>query len=89
VGVYFKLFTVASIAFANKTLLLLLGLLSCQAAILAAYHCYHCSEKKRKSTLLHIFTSFCFGNDDSEFDDKCNGNDDGNGSSNDLSSSVL
>jgi hypothetical protein len=45
--------------------------------------------KKRKSTVLHICTSFCFGDDDSEFDDKCNSNDHGNGSSNDFSSSAL
>ncbi len=36
-----------------------------------------------------IFNSFCFGNDDSEFDGKCDGNDDGNGSGDNLSLSVL
>ncbi len=42
---YFKIFTVASIAYANKTLLSLLQLLPCQAAIIAACHHYHCGEK--------------------------------------------
>jgi hypothetical protein len=45
--------------------------------------------KKGKTTILHIYTSFCFGNDNSEFDGKCDSNNDGVGSSNDLSSSVL
>ncbi len=44
---------------------------------------------KNESTELHIFPSFCFGNDGSKFDGKCNRNDDGNGSGDDLSSSVL
>jgi hypothetical protein len=45
--------------------------------------------KNCKSTVLHIFPSFRFGNDNSEFDSKCNSNDDGNGSGDDLSLSVL
>ncbi len=45
--------------------------------------------KKPKSTVLHMFPSFCFGNDDSEFDGKCDSNNDGNNSGNDLSLSVL
>jgi hypothetical protein len=44
--------------------------------------------KKRKSTVLHVFISFCFGDDNGEFDGKCNGNNNHNGSCNDLSSSV-
>jgi hypothetical protein len=45
--------------------------------------------KKCKSTVLHIFSLFCFVDDDSEFDGKGNRNNDGNGYGNDLSSSVL
>jgi hypothetical protein len=58
VVVYFKIFTVASIAFANKTLLSLLRSLPCQAAVATACCCYYCSEKKRKSTVLHVFIYF-------------------------------
>jgi hypothetical protein len=36
--------------------------------------------------MLHIFISFCFGNDDGDGDIKDNGNDNGNDNSNDLSS---
>jgi hypothetical protein len=89
VVVYFKIFTVASIAFANKTLILLLQPLPCRAAIVPACRCYHCGEKKRKSTVSHTLILFHFVDDDSEFDDKCNSNDDGNDYGNDLSSSVL
>jgi hypothetical protein len=45
VVVYFKLFTVASIVFANKTLLSLQRLLPHRAAIVAACLHYHCGEK--------------------------------------------
>ncbi len=37
--------------------------------------------KKHKSKVLHIFISFCFGDDNSEFDGKCGVNGIGNGSS--------
>jgi hypothetical protein len=43
--VYFKIFTVASIVFANKKLLSLLRLWPCQAAVVAACRHYHCGEK--------------------------------------------
>ncbi len=71
------------------TLLSLLWLLPRPAAVVTACRHYHCGEKKRRSTVLHIFTSFCFGNDDSEFDGKGDGNDDGNGYGDDSSLSVL
>jgi hypothetical protein len=45
--------------------------------------------KKGKSTVLYIFPLFCFGNNNSEFDGKCDSNNDGNGSGNDSSPSVL
>ncbi len=43
--VYFKIFTVVSIAFANKTLLSLLRSLPHWAVIVAACRQYHCGEK--------------------------------------------
>jgi hypothetical protein len=58
VVVYFKIFTVASIVFPNKTLLSLLWSLPCWAAVVAACRHYHCGEKKRESTVLHIFVYF-------------------------------
>ena len=72
-----------------STLLLLLWLLPCQAAVIAARRHYHCGEKKPKSTVLNIFILFCFVDDDSEFDGKGNGNNVGDGYGNDLSLSVL
>jgi hypothetical protein len=71
------------------TLPSLLRSLPCQAANVAACPRYGCGEKKCKSTLLHIFISFCFGDDGSEFDGKGGGNNNGNGYGNDLSLSVL
>ncbi len=87
-GVYFKIFTVASIAFASNTAIVItvVDLSGCRHCLLPPLPLWW---KKRKSTVLHVFISFCFGNDDSEFDGEGNGNDDGNGYGNDLSLSVL
>jgi hypothetical protein len=71
------------------TLLLLLLWFPCWSAVFAACHHYHCGKNKRKSTVLHIFISFCFGNDDGEFDSKGDSNNNGNGYGDDLSLSVL
>jgi hypothetical protein len=46
---------------------------------------FYDSNKTIVGIILHIFTSFCFGNDNSEFDSKYDVNKDGNGSGNDLS----
>jgi hypothetical protein len=71
------------------TLLSLLRALLCWAAGVAACHHYHCGEKKRKSTVLHTFITFCFCDDDSEFDGKVDGNNDGNGYRDESSLSLL
>jgi hypothetical protein len=88
VGVYFKLYTIASITFANNTAIptTVVALLGCHRCCLPPLPLWW---KKRKSTVLHIFPSFCFGDDDSEFDNKCEVNDDGISSSDDLPLSVL
>ncbi len=88
VGVYFKLLTVASIPFANNTAIIttVIALSGCRRCCLLPLPMWW---KTHKPTVLHIFTSFCFGDDNSEFDSKCNGNNIGNGSGNALSLSVL
>ncbi len=70
-------------------LLSLLRPLPRRAAIVAACCCYHCGEKKHESTLFHICISFCFGDDDSEFDGEGDKNNIGNCYGDDLSLSVL
>jgi hypothetical protein len=88
VGVYFKLFTVASITFANNT-----AIVTTVVALLGRRH--RCLLplplwcEKRKSTVLYIFISFYFGDDNSEFDLECNGKDNCNSPGNNLSLSVL
>jgi hypothetical protein len=84
VEVYFKIFSVAIIAFANNTAIVT------TVVALSGRHCRWLPPlplwwRKRKSTVLHIFISFCFGDEDSEFDGKGDGNQDGNRHGNDLS----
>jgi hypothetical protein len=88
VGVYFKILTAANISFANNTAIV--------TTVVASLGCHRCCLlplplwwKKRKSTVLHIFILFCFGDDNSDFDIKGDGNNDSNGYGNDLSLSVL
>jgi hypothetical protein len=60
-----------------------------QPAVVAACRHYHCGENRCKSTMLHIFISFCFIDDNGERDGRGNSNDDGNGNGDDLSLFVL
>ncbi len=85
--VYFKILTVASIAFANTTAIVtkVVAIVGPPSLLLAAITIVVKIDVSHKC---YIFYLFCFGNDDGESNCKGNNNDDRNGNSNDLSSFV-
>jgi hypothetical protein len=86
VEVHFKIFTVASIAFANTTAIISIvaaivgppsSLLAAITIVVKTEVCYQC------------FFSFCFGNDNGDSNGTGDANNNGNSNSDDLSLFVL